>query len=112
MGLPTDHRRPKSKRSFHQNDTTLAWWAQLTPRFVPYAKQIRVRWRDPSGQIVQERKARSRDRVYLISRLSLDQSDPSVVGEWRVEALLRGELVDSRLVRVERTRAADESPDL
>ena len=90
-----------SRDSFRSGDALAAWWGKLSPRFVPYAEQIRVRWRDPSGQVVQDERARASGRVFLVSELDLKAQPRDTVGEWTVEALLDDDVVDRRRVRVE-----------
>ena len=89
------------RTQFDGADARIGWWARLTPHFLPYADEIVVRWRDPSGRVVQEQTARSTGRVYVSSVLDRRKVGLGSSGEWTVEVLLRDDPVGQSRVRVE-----------
>ena len=91
-----------SRESFRLADSTLAWWGRLTPRFVSHADRIRMRWRDPDGEIRSEDPASSRGRVFVTSKLELSDASQRRAGLWTVETLLDGDVVDRRQCMVSR----------
>ncbi len=86
---------------FRLDDGGLVWWARLTPRFLGYGEQIEVRWRDPSGRVVQQDAARRVERNLFVSELPLAGLGGNAIGEWRVETLLRGDPVDEQRVHID-----------
>jgi len=100
-GADADTPAGAPRSAFHRSDARLGWWGRLTPHFLPYADEIVVRWRDPSGRVVQEKNAKSTGRVWVTSVLESRNVKERRPGEWTVEVLLRDDPVDQNRVRVE-----------
>jgi tetratricopeptide (TPR) repeat protein len=85
---------------FRVGDRRMAWWAELGRRFAPRAPLVVVRWRDPSGRVVQEEPARPIPRATVASVLEFEEGGAQPAGEWTVEALLEGDVFERSSVRV------------
>jgi len=88
-----------SREEFRRDEPQAVWWASVGSRYTDQRGEIRVRWTDPSGRMVQEADARKARRPHVTSTLALAGGDTRV-GIWRVEALLDGDLIDRRTFRV------------
>ncbi len=73
------------------------WWGRVGGRYVPDRDQIRVRFVDPMGTVVQERPVLKLRRPVVSSHLSLAGATPGI---WRVEAVFEDSVVDRRAFRV------------
>ena len=60
-----------------------------------------MRWRDPSGRVIQQDAARRVERNLFVSELPLAGLGGNAIGEWRVETLLRGDPVDEQRVHID-----------
>lgn len=89
-----------SREEFRRGDTAVVWWARISSRYMGRRDAIEVRWTDPGGRIVQERRVDGGRRPHVTSSLALDEERVSQAGIWRVEALLDGDLIDRRTFRV------------
>jgi hypothetical protein len=81
----------------------LVWWAQVGSRFVQYIGHFDVRWIDPTGEVVQEKAAKRRGKVWIESVLEFDGTPAPTAGRWRVELVLRDDVVDQRSVMLRPT---------
>jgi predicted Zn-dependent protease len=90
-------RAPVAQTVVHSGDTPLQWWARISPHHLPWGGYITVRWIDPSGSVVREKKPRRFQRVYLAD--SYDFED-AARGEWTLEVLLAEDVVHTEKIRV------------
>ncbi len=88
------------RQEFPASIAAIQWWAKLGDRFVDREKQLRVRWIDPSGAVVQEAPVERVRRPYVGSRLALGDRHAAVPGVWTVEAELDHDVVDRRSFRL------------
>jgi beta-barrel assembly-enhancing protease len=89
----------KSRKEFGPDDPRAAWWGRLGPHYADYHSYVRVRWIDPSGQVVAEEKPHRDRRVLLSSTLRFAGGQPEP-GTWRVEVLLGEDVVHADRVTV------------
>ncbi|MFT5694106.1 MAG: putative Zn-dependent protease [Myxococcota bacterium] len=75
----------------------LVWWGRVSGPVLAQKKAIEVRWRDPTGAVVEQGTPDDAGRVYLASRIA-----PEVVmqGEWRVEVILDERVVHRSSIQV------------
>jgi predicted Zn-dependent protease len=85
---------------FQSGDPRVVWWGRIAERYLPMRTQIRVRFTDPSGAVVQEQGAEKARKPYVHSTLELEGSVAGRHGIWRVEALLDDRLIDRRTFRL------------
>ena len=71
------------------------WWARLGPHYVPWASYVRVRWIDPEGAVVRERKPRRSKHVHLSDALE-SEDEALLPGAWRLEVLLGEDVVHTQ----------------
>ena len=83
-----------SEAEFPRGVTEIAWWARVSERFAHLEEKITVRWLDPNGAVVQEGVAEHRDSPYVAATLKLDSQGAERSGEWVVEALYEGDVID------------------
>jgi predicted Zn-dependent protease len=86
----------------------LVWWGRVSGRLLAKRDQIQVRWRDPSGRLLQERESalETVGRLHLVSRVpqppTLPLASPETTeGVWTVEVLLDNAIVHRSLITVE-----------
>jgi beta-barrel assembly-enhancing protease len=89
-----------SRQEFRPGDAQVVWWARVSSRYMDRREEIDVRWMDPAGHVVQERRVDGGARSHVISSLVLNADRAPRAGIWRVEALLDGDLVDRRTFRL------------
>ncbi len=92
-----DEMPPPSRGEFRAGEPRIAWWARLGPRFVPYIDRIKVRWRAPDGDIVQEMPAERYRKPFVGAVLERDRLEP---GPWTVEARLDDERIHRETIVV------------
>jgi predicted Zn-dependent protease len=90
-----------SRDTFARGEPRVVWWASVSSRYLGRRDEISVRFTDPAGRIVQERKVDALRRPHVTATLSLAGLEPAPAGIWRVEALYEGDLVDRRTFRLE-----------
>lgn len=86
-------REEGSRNAFSAADGRLAWWARVSPRWVPNLDRLQLRWVDPSGSVVQEGSVERLSRAHAAAFLEIGPAARS--GSWRVDALLEGRVVHS-----------------
>ncbi len=96
-GSGTDTPAGNSREIFERSAPRVLWWARLEPEWGPRARDVRVRWTDPSGRVVQEHPPQAK-RGTLRAELTLDAPQPGI---WQVEAHLDGARIDRRTFRIE-----------
>jgi predicted Zn-dependent protease len=89
-------RAPVRIPDFRVDGGGLTWWGAVGSRWMDLRDKIIVRWSDPEGRIVQEEPARPEKRPYVASSLRFSPEHARQPGDWRVEAILRGETLDER----------------
>jgi tetratricopeptide (TPR) repeat protein len=87
-----------SREIFPRDAPQVAWWARVEPEWNDRRHDVRVRWTDPSGRVVQEGKAEPERRQGLVSKLEFSAPQPGI---WRVEAHLDTARIDRRTFRIE-----------
>jgi hypothetical protein len=90
-----------SREVFTRGEPRVVWWAAVSARYLGSRDEIRVRFTDPAGRIVQERAVETRRRPHVTATLDLSALDQVPAGIWRVEALYQDDLVDRRTFRLE-----------
>jgi len=88
------------RQEFPASIAAIQWWAKLGDRFVGHEKELRVRWIDPSGAVVQDAPVDRARRPYVGSRLALHELEAARPGVWTVEAQLDHDVVDRRSFRL------------
>lgn len=73
------------------DDDEAVWWGRVGERFGDSRKDLRVRWTDPTGRVVQDESVETRRKPFVSSQLKIDGDAPA--GTWTVEALLGNEPV-------------------
>ena len=86
----------------------MVWWGRLGPRFAAHADEVRVRWTDPHGVVVQDEPARRIRRTFVGSSLSLVGA--RTPGTWLVEARFEDAVIDSRRIEVQGVPQAGRRP--
>jgi len=74
-------------------DDGVLWWGRLGPHYLPWITYVRVRWTDPSGEVVRDEKPKRSQRVYLSDHLDADEATP---GDWRIDVLLGDDVVHTQ----------------
>ena len=94
-------RRPpgRQRTAFTVGDTRMLWWARLGETFVPHASRVTVVWKNARGVVVQEETVESAQKSVITSVLEFG-AEGATAGEWTVEALLDGDVIDARKTRV------------
>lgn len=87
-----------AREIFPRDAPQITWWARLEPEWSERRGDVRVRWIDPTGHVVQESKAEPLSRSALASELELATRRPGI---WQVEAYLDTARIDRRTFRVE-----------
>jgi predicted Zn-dependent protease len=87
-----------SREIFPRDAEQVTWWARVEPEWNARRSDVRVRWTDPSGRVVQEEKAEPQRRSLLVSELELSSPAPGI---WQVEAHLDTARIDRRTFRIE-----------
>jgi len=88
------------REEFRSGDAQVVWWGRISQRYLPVREQIRVRFTDPSGGVVQERDVEKARKPYACSTLELGAGVADRHGIWRVEALLDDRPIDRRTFRL------------
>jgi predicted Zn-dependent protease len=88
------------REEFRSGDAQVVWWGEISQRYLPLRDQIRVRFTDPSGAVVQERAVEKARKPYACSTLELGAGVADRHGIWRVEALLDDRPIDRRTFRL------------
>ncbi|MCP4036957.1 MAG: M48 family metalloprotease [bacterium] len=88
-GLPVEQYPPGT--------TELAWWGRVSGPVLPRKDQVRVRWRNPKGEIVREAIAEDAGRVFLTSRLPMPSATE---GAWTAEVILDEAVVHRSMITV------------
>jgi tetratricopeptide (TPR) repeat protein len=87
--------------SYGPDDERLVFWAQLTPRFVPYAERVRMRWRSPDGVLGPIRDTILTDRIYITAAQPLPDSTDRL-GDWMAEVVIDDKTVHRARIAVTR----------
>ena len=83
--------------SMRAKDGALQWWARISPHHLPWASYIQVRWVDPDGNVVREKKQRRFQRVYMSDSYDFEDAPR---GDWKLEVLLADDIVHSETIQV------------
>jgi predicted Zn-dependent protease len=71
----------------------IAWWGRLGPHYLPWITYVRLRWTDPSGEVVREKRPKRSQRVFLSDALDAAGVAP---GAWRLDVLLGEDVVHTQ----------------
>ncbi|MEN8162114.1 MAG: M48 family metalloprotease [Myxococcota bacterium] len=88
----------RSREIFPRTTARVTWWARLEPEWSARREDVRVRWTDPSGRVVQDDDAEAVRRTVVRADLELDGP---AAGIWQVEAHLDSARIDRRTFRIE-----------
>jgi predicted Zn-dependent protease len=83
-------------------DRRAAWWARLSPHWVPSRGWFRVRWVDPAGR-ADDAESPERSGAHLVAARAFEAGGPAP-GEWRVELLYGEEVVHSERIAAGQAR--------
>ncbi len=81
---------------FTSRDEKVVWWGRLNPRYDEHEEDLRVRWRDPSGDVRREEPPVSLSGPVYASELPLRNEPDLVPGAWTVQVLLENDVVEER----------------
>ncbi len=89
-----------SREEFRLRDEKAVWWGRLNPRYADHLEKIRVRWKDPAGDVRREEAGEDLSSPIVRSELSIARSDAGMEGTWSVEALVDEDVVERRSFRI------------
>lgn len=85
-----------ARERFALSDEKAVWWGRLNPRYSDREDALRVRWKDPSGDVRRDEAPEVLARPVFVSELPLSRGDDIVTGTWTVEVLLEGDVLEQR----------------
>jgi predicted Zn-dependent protease len=89
-----------SRDQFSTNDEKAVWWGRLNSRYSDHRDEIRVRWKDPSGDVRREEPAEDLSKPVLASVLAIREAHDMRPGSWTVEVLLEEDVVERKSFRI------------
>jgi predicted Zn-dependent protease len=90
-----------SRERFKTSDEKAVWWGRLNGRFSDKAEKLRVRWKDPSGDVRRDEALAELSSPVYASELAIREGQDVESGSWTVEVLLEDDVVESRSFRID-----------
>jgi len=81
-------------------DEKAVWWGRLNSHFSDHRDDVRVRWKDPKGDVRREEPAVDLAKPVLASELPIRETRDVQPGTWSVEVLLEDDVVDRKSFRI------------
>ena len=78
-------------------DGVQQFWGRISPHHLPTADYLTVRWTDPGGKVVRDKRPRRAQRVYILDAYDFEDAER---GDWKFEVLLADDVVLETTIRV------------
>jgi tetratricopeptide (TPR) repeat protein len=85
-----------SREKFTTGDEKAVWWGRLNAHYSDELEKIRVRWKDPSGDVRREQAGKDLSAPLLVSELPIREARDVQPGSWSVEVLLDDDVVERK----------------
>lgn len=85
-----------SREKFTTGDEKAVWWGRLNAHYSDELEKIRVRWKDPSGDVRREQDGKDLSAPLLVSELPIREARDVQPGSWSVEVLLDDDVVERK----------------
>jgi predicted Zn-dependent protease len=89
-----------SRDEFRLSDGKAVWWGRINSRYSDHRDDIRVRWKDPSGDVRRDEPAVELSKAVLVSELPIREARDVQPGSWTVEILLEDDVVERKSFRI------------
>lgn len=90
-----------SREQFHTADEKAVWWGRLNAHYADHLEKIRVRWKDPSGDVRREDEGEDLSTPVLVSELPIREAQSVPAGSWSVEVLLDEDVVERKSFQID-----------